>query len=115
MNNHKNAECFCAAIHESLFKDAQSERVDASNIIATIFFRMLKDSSDSGVYIYYLCTLQGKTFAEETSVSSFEHMKCGIEGHGLGELLLRNTQLFCQGVRDTYDLYLGVIIREKKL
>ena len=35
-------------------------------------------------------------------------MKCGIEGHGLGELLPRNTQLFCQGVRNTYDIFLGV-------
>ena len=108
VHDHKNTECFCVAIHESVFTDSQHDRYDASNIIACICFRILKDNNDSGVFVYYLSTLQEKTFFQVSSARSFESMKCRIEGHGLGEMLLRNTQLFCKGIRDTYDIFLGV-------
>lgn len=108
VHKHKNTEAFCIAVHDSVFVDASQEHTTKSVIIASISFRLLQDKSKSGVFVYYLSTLQDKTFDEVCSVPSFQSMKCPIEGHGLGEMLLRNTQLFCSCIRYTYAIYLGV-------
>ena len=108
VHNHKNTEAFCIAVHDSIFQDATREREMKSNIIASISFRLLQDKSKSGVFVYYLSTLQEKTFDEVCTLPSFQTMKCPMEGHGMGEMLLRNTQLFCSCIRYTYATYLGV-------
>ena len=106
--SHKNTEAFCIAVHDSVFVHETRERTTQSNIIALISFRLLKNLDYSGVFIYYLTALQDRTFNEVCSSGSFQNMRCPIESNGLGEFLLRNTQLFKSCMRDSYAIYLAV-------
>ena len=106
--NHKNTEALCIAIHDDLHEDADIGRSMSSTIIASSVFRMLKGNEESGTFVFYLSALQEKLFSDIAESKSFQNMRCPIEGHGLGEMLLRNTQLFCKGVRQTYNLFLAV-------
>ena len=107
VHRHKNTEALCIAVHDSAYEAESKMRVTSSKIIAMIVFRMLRND-ESGVFVYYLTTLQETSFNDVCTSPSFQNMLCTIEGNGLGELLLRNTQLFGVAIRNTYGLYLGV-------
>ena len=109
VHEHHNTECFCIALHDSIFQRTDTERLDVSKVVCMISFRLLKDVNESGVYIYYLGTIHGQTFNEVMPKSRcFDKLRCPVEGQGMGEFLLRLTQLFATCIRRSCNVFLAV-------
>lgn len=109
VHEHHNTECFCIALHDSIFQSTDTDRLHVSKVVCMISFRLLKDENDSGVYIYYLGTIHGQTFNEVMPKSRcFDKIHCPVEGQGMGEFLLRLTQLFTTCIRRSCNVFLAV-------
>ena len=109
IHEHKNTEAFAIALQDSVFKNIKTARQLSSNIISMVSFRMLEDDDDSGAFIYYLGTLHNQTFNKIMPTSpSFEKIKCPVEGFGMGELLLRITQMMLKCVKQSSNLFLAI-------
>ena len=70
---------------------------------------MLDNDETPGAYIYYLGTLHNKPFHQiMPSSRSFEGVRCNVEGLGMGEFLVRLTQLFVKCVKKRSNLHLAI-------
>ena len=83
----------------------------SSNIISAVSFRILPESSlseESGVYIYYLGTLQDLSFHEIVPMNgTMNDFQFPVTGNGLAEFLLRTTQLLSLNIHNTYNMILA--------
>ena len=104
--NDKHTEAMCIAVHDSLYLDEKTGRLPTSIIVGIIVFRMMP-TTRNGVFVYYLAALQDYKFNDVCSTPSFQKLRCPILNNGFGELLLRNCQLFCYGLHQSYTTYLG--------
>ena len=109
MHDHKNTEAFAIAIQDSVKDNMNTSRELGSNIVSMIYFRLLENAETPGAFIYYLGTLHNKPFHTiMPSSKAFQNVRCLVEGLGMGEFLLRLTQLFVKCVKNTGNLYLAI-------
>ena len=100
----------CVALHDTSFNENTYDIDPTNNIIAAVSFRILPEASfseETGVYIYYLGTLQNVSFHEVVETNgTMNDYRFPIENNGFGEFLLRLTQLLSLNIRDTYNMFL---------
>ena len=106
----ENTSMICVALHDKVFNEHTILDEPTNNIIAAVSFRILPQTSfheETGAYIYYLGTLQNVSFHEVVQTNgTMNEFRFPIERNGLGELLLRLTQLLSLNIRDTFNMFL---------
>ena len=100
VGNHHLTEMIGIALHDNGYDKEERKYVLKTNIISAISFRILKQGKKSGLYVFYLGTLQGVTFDEVVPMnSSMKELQCPVEGFGFASCLLRIAQMLSFNIR----------------
>ena len=115
VGDDSDTSMICLALHDTTYNGETLKQEPTSNIISSVSFRILPESSfseESGVYVYYLGTLQNLSFHDVVPMNgTMNDFQFPIAGNGLAEFLLRITQLLSFNIRHTYNMFLAANIK----